>query len=372
MASSLFIWSGISAAALIILVLALPRENTAKTANRILAGLVTVITLNLVPRFLSLSNQIADYSAIKLLHLITTLMIGPCLLFYVLELTGRSRLTAVHLKWHMRLMLPLLVAGFAFIAVHVLGILPEPNPGIGVVRIASIVSKALMTASLLAYSLYSLYLIDQHRNRIEHHFSQLESINLRWLQSLCWALIVVAFSRFIIPPEDEFSSYWQGMFYVGLIYYMGYMGIRQPAIFHQRASFITDLSEQDYLDDEAARAVSNLPGDSEQIWDRLQSRLDSDQLFRQNTINLARLAEQIDVHPNRLSAVINHHAGNSFFDLINARRVEYAKGLLVEDDKGFSILDIAMESGFNSKSAFYAQFKKYTRMTPTDYRKRGN
>ena len=60
---------------------------------------------------------------------------------------------------------------------------------------------------------------------------------------------------------------------------------------------------------------------------------------------------------------------SSFFDLVNDYRIEYAKTLLEKyQDQKVTVIAIAMESGFNSKTSFYLQFRKRTGTTPAKFR----
>jgi AraC-like DNA-binding protein len=72
-----------------------------------------------------------------------------------------------------------------------------------------------------------------------------------------------------------------------------------------------------------------------------------------------------------LDNLLLHFKGVNFADWLNSYRVEYAKKLLF-DNNPYSIDALATMSGFNSRSAFYAAFKKVTKITPTEYIKRGS
>jgi AraC-like DNA-binding protein len=70
-----------------------------------------------------------------------------------------------------------------------------------------------------------------------------------------------------------------------------------------------------------------------------------------------------------LSELISRTYNESFFDFINRHRIEEIK-LRIEDPAhdSYSLLGIAMDCGFNSKSSFYTAFKKFTGITPSEYR----
>lgn len=84
-------------------------------------------------------------------------------------------------------------------------------------------------------------------------------------------------------------------------------------------------------------------------------------------LTMPKLAARIGVTPNQLSHALNHALGQSFFEYVNTVRVHKAGQLLCsEPDR--TILDIATEVGFNSKSTFNLAFKRVTGMTPSTYR----
>jgi AraC-like DNA-binding protein len=87
-------------------------------------------------------------------------------------------------------------------------------------------------------------------------------------------------------------------------------------------------------------------------------------------LTLGRLAETLNVSPHNLSEVINTKLKQNFYDLVNSYRVEEVKRKLQSPEFDmYSILGIAYESGFNSKTSFNTIFKKYVGQTPSAYKK---
>ena len=91
-----------------------------------------------------------------------------------------------------------------------------------------------------------------------------------------------------------------------------------------------------------------------------------DRLFLDANLSLPKLAKHIHVSPNYISQTLNETLGTHFFDYVNQRRVNEAKALLQNSNQ--TVLSIAMQVGFNSKSAFYSAFKKYTQQTPSQFK----
>ncbi len=77
--------------------------------------------------------------------------------------------------------------------------------------------------------------------------------------------------------------------------------------------------------------------------------------------------EELDISQHQLSEILNNSLGKSFTDYINIARIEESRQLLIHK-RDASILEIAFESGFNSKSSFYNAFKKFTGKTPGEYK----
>lgn len=86
-----------------------------------------------------------------------------------------------------------------------------------------------------------------------------------------------------------------------------------------------------------------------------------------DSINVENTALEIGVHPDYLSRVFKQHMGMSFTDYVKLRRVNVSKYMLLESDA--SCTEIATFLGFASGSHYISAFKKFTNMTPGEYRK---
>ncbi|HEY0680226.1 MAG TPA: helix-turn-helix domain-containing protein, partial [Chitinophagaceae bacterium] len=112
---------------------------------------------------------------------------------------------------------------------------------------------------------------------------------------------------------------------------------------------------------------------AERIHRELDRLMLSEKIFKKEELSLAQLAEMLDVHPNNLSQVINTYENKNFYDYINTLRVEEFKTLvLLPENDRFTILSLAFECGFNSKTAFNRNFKKITGLSPSEYLKEMN
>ncbi len=85
--------------------------------------------------------------------------------------------------------------------------------------------------------------------------------------------------------------------------------------------------------------------------------------WRDPELDLGTLAGRLEVSPHYLSQVINRCAQCNFYDYVNKRRVQAVQEALAAGAPD-NVLDLAFAAGFNSKSAFYAAFKRHTGLTP--------
>ena len=108
----------------------------------------------------------------------------------------------------------------------------------------------------------------------------------------------------------------------------------------------------------------------EQLKSRVQQAMIQDQAYLDPDLTLPGLANLLSCSVNHLSQVINAGFGRSFFDYVNEYRVRDAMELLSHSDEGApTVLQVALDVGFNSTSTFYVAFKKVTGKTPAQYRK---
>lgn len=132
--------------------------------------------------------------------------------------------------------------------------------------------------------------------------------------------------------------------------------------FRMPSSLVNDGAEEKYVGSNQSAA------DRRALFDRVNQEMAQSCWFRQMDLGIEELAGLVDATPRELSEAINGEGGLTFYDFINAFRVEEAGRLLIEEP-GTRILDIAHRSGFNSKSTFNKVFKIATGQTPSGYRK---
>ncbi|MCB0595190.1 MAG: helix-turn-helix transcriptional regulator [Lewinellaceae bacterium] len=141
-----------------------------------------------------------------------------------------------------------------------------------------------------------------------------------------------------------------------LIYFLAYQVYSHPELLE-----LPELREED-----AGPAVEVSP----QWIEKLARFMDGEKPYLDPEIKIGVLAEALDIPKHELSKVINHGFGKNFFDFINGYRIrEFIALSRDERNERLNILELAYQSGFNSKSAFNRAFRKEAGQSPSAYLK---
>jgi len=219
------------------------------------------------------------------------------------------------------------------------------------------------------YTFFTLVAVHRYGIRLKETRSSVERINLRWLRNLMYGGLVI----WILSTIENTAPILMAVY----IYAMGYLGLRQPGIFHPTAS----PKEPSEAPEPAAPAEDPVSTryrksglDSATADAHLQKLLrfmEAERPYVQNDLTLQELAGMLDVRPHNLSEIINTRLEKSFYDFVNGYRVEEVKRRLADPAlANYTILAIAFDAGFNSKSTFNEFFKKQVGETPSAYRRR--
>jgi AraC-like DNA-binding protein len=174
--------------------------------------------------------------------------------------------------------------------------------------------------------------------------------------SLLWIGAMLRY--FVVSPEGSNLLVPLGASLV--IYVMGYMKIRRPK---------TWANEEQRPAPKKYEKSTLTPDRAERYLAKLLLFMKEKKPFLNGDLTLQTLAADLSIPPHQLSQIINERLGQTFSDFINSYRVDEAKLRL--QDPAFahmSLLGIAEDVGFSSKSSFNSVFKKHANMTPSEFR----
>jgi len=104
------------------------------------------------------------------------------------------------------------------------------------------------------------------------------------------------------------------------------------------------------------------------IKERLNTLITEEQIFTRTDLSLKILAIKLDTSANNLSWLLNSVYEKTFYEYVNEFRVKaFLKKIEAGEHKKQTLLSIAMDAGFNSKSTFNKTFKSFMNDTPSRY-----
>lgn len=226
------------------------------------------------------------------------------------------------------------------------------------------------------YSAAGLIILIRHQKMLADNYSYTEKINLDWLRWIVISMNVLFIGLFLLIKygtknglvNDSNLFAVVGTVITVYIFFIGFCGARQNAIPDATQAVTTDIKKviastgykNSGLNDQKA----------EQLFIKLTKLMDETKPFLQDDLSLRILAGQLGVTVNQLSQAINQKSGSNFFNFINGYRVQLVKEKLKDPSLShYSILGIAYECGFRSKSSFNKIFKATTGQTPQQYQK---
>ena len=144
----------------------------------------------------------------------------------------------------------------------------------------------------------------------------------------------------------------------------------------QKPDFFSISSEDEYNLQPAFVSPRAIPTNTETeekrvLAQRVLSYMETSKPYLESELTLDQLASRLSLKPRILSQTINGTLGQNFYDFINRFRIKEASRLLTNPpDEKTTIQEIFYEVGFQSKSSFNTLFKKYTGLTPREFRKK--
>ncbi|MFD1817100.1 AraC-type DNA-binding protein [Pseudarcicella hirudinis] len=356
-------------------------HQTDAKENRILSLLVLVMSFALLGAVLGLSGYYKVFPHLIRVADPMVLLFGPLLYFYVHFITKGSlpEKSIFHF-------IPFFLYTICLIPFYTLGgqekiafgeqILLNKKQNQFVLTV-----QTIRIVHISIYVFLSLKLVRRFQNWLKNNFSDIDKISLdkaAFLLNLYLTLMIFIFIiyglSFFIPLDFVLTNNVMGLSLSAVIYALAYTSWGKRVVVNMPEQIaenpvITD--PEPLLSNEKGRRNTYHVSEEQAaiLVEKLEKLLFSDKIFIQSDLSLSQLSEQLNTPAYQVSEIINRHYQESFFDLINRCRIEEIK-LRLNDERfnRFSILGIAMDCGFNSKSSFNTAFRKFTGTTPSDFR----
>ena len=209
------------------------------------------------------------------------------------------------------------------------------------------------------------------------NFSTIDTNDFNWVKKmLVGTLIVVSIDILISIYEfftQEFSwdsQYITATFAIVLIGYLGYYGVNQTKVL--LPDFLIQEAPPEEKGKEKQPQISRLNDtEGKELKAALEKVLLTEKPYLDEQLTLGKLAQLVDTTDKKLSTLLNQQMNTTFYDLINKYRVDTVKEKLNSTEfENLTLLGIAYESGFKSKTSFNRIFKKETGLSPSEYKKK--
>lgn len=201
--------------------------------------------------------------------------------------------------------------------------------------------------------------------------TQIPRLGLNWLKIislisffLCIIWIISIYDELANGSENVSFYYilWLGMSFT--IYILGHIGLYRLGVLQEQKN-IQKFSNFN----KPLISVERIYSQNEHI-EAFEGFIKNEKNYLNAYLSLESVAEKLNLNKSYLSRIINSELEKSFSDYVNELRVEEAKIYMTNPEfKDYTLISIGLEAGFNSKSAFNSAFKKFTGLTPSEYKK---
>ena len=250
----------------------------------------------------------------------------------------------------------------------------------------TIILQFIKPAQQIVYFFAARKVLLSYRRSINQLFSDTSRFDLNWARYLLYGFLILVLCFVVIFPLIlRFPQKFDLLLLINMgiatpyIYIATYKGMQQLTIWQiqpeiNKTSVVHEMEEAEQVaDKENQKSIPVRAGLSreriEELSRRITHLMEGEKLFQETELTLQQLANKLQVPAYQVSQALNEGMGKNFYDLVNGYRVKEAKTLLMDSkNRNYTILSVGFEAGFNSKTTFNTVFKKFTGLTPTEFK----
>ena len=233
---------------------------------------------------------------------------------------------------------------------------------------ASVVVSFLIFAIIGGYILWCYQRIQLYRQQIKEEVSNVDKINLGWLQMTLFGFAAIMLLTLLIQLFQDVSPENEGLNILLFILLVGMLLFIMSAIVRGLKSDVIFTTSFETINKKNPSEKGFAHVDEEKL-NRLKNYMNTEQPFLDPSLSLKELANKLGLPSRELSIMINQGTGQPFFDFVNSYRIQFAQNKIHNTvDVKYTILEAMYASGFNSKSSFNTAFKKHCGLTPTQWK----
>ncbi len=347
-------------------------KSANRKGNTVLGVLLVLFSWFLFEEYCESSGLTDRFPKVLLSTFTFDLAFGPLIYLYALSLTGQSeqwKRKGIHL-------LPFILLTFSFWIFHFgtregafAWLMPSP----------SAMFICMVNAKLIFESIYFFMAISVLRKNTDAGTFRLpgKQINTRWLYRFLIIILIAMIPLLILfnldilyPGRFPQSDIYSGWLITICIYAIAFTALRNPLVFKGMEN--PDYYLEKIKETTAPRYKTSSLTDSQkkEYTRKLLAFMEQVKPYKDFQVKLEDVSKGVNIPTHQLSQIINEVLEKNFYEFINHYRVKEAKEMIAEPGtENKSLLGIAMDAGFNSKSTFNRVFKEFTGVTPSAYKK---
>ncbi len=368
----------------ILLIIAIPTiQNNNRAANQWLVVTIAVASLMILLRILGGMREVAEaFTKILLLSDFVLFLYAPLFYLYQQKLLFNRSASFNRQLFHF---IPVVLQFFVYLPFF---LMQERSLQLSFINQDWKLLSVFVGCGLLGLAWNGYYwwlyrnMLRFYRKQFQTNFSYDQNLSylraVHIIQGFCLCLwvffyLMLAVGHFwsldvSLIAERSVDGIW--LAFSTITYFVGYYTIHQPEVFKVSP---LKFSVFDSVEEVTQRPVPGiaLPEETEdlsQLKEALIRYMEKEKPYSNPRLSLNELAGKLKLPPHTLSRIINDGFEKNFFDFINGYRVEEFKTRVTDPRyKHFTLLGIAYDVGFNSKTAFNRSFKKIMNCTPSEY-----
>ena len=221
--------------------------------------------------------------------------------------------------------------------------------------------------------------IGKFRKKLNKNYSYSEGIDLLWIKKISIAILVFWFivygfyssSLFDYISEADSIKYAFAIS-VFVVFYIGYYGLKQVNV-----QFAVDINNNATIEEDSNKIETSkvkyqktkLSSEkANSIMNCIDEYMIKEKPYLNQKLSIQQLSDSLNIPSHHISQVLNDVAGKSFFSYINTLRVKaFIEKVNNNEHQTSTLLGLAYDCGFNSKSSFNRLFKELKGVSPSEY-----
>jgi AraC-like DNA-binding protein len=336
------------------------------TANRLMAAWLFLICTELI--FALINSTVLEMYSFQF----TTFTYGPLMFLYVKFMTKPEK----RFNWLA------LLHFIPFVVFFTVSVIFRSEPLVRDLRSFFVPDKLISLRivygtcfflSITIYSILAFIEIKRHQENMKNLVSFTSNvITLNWLKVISISFYAAYFILFILGGLNmignyiPFDPYFVIFGFIALFSFaFSFYGITQPVIFGQ----VVKTNGDEKKEAEKYSKSGLRDKQAEELLQKLITFVEGKKPYLDRDLNINDLSSLTGISRHYITQILNEKHNRNFFTFINEYRVkEVIERFSDPRFNNYTILAIAFDAGFNSKTTFNSIFKSQTGLTPSHYR----